>query len=463
MRARPLLVLIPYAVLLAFTISRHEPWFDEAQAWLLARDLGPLDLFLRYLRYEGHPGLWYSLLMIPAKLNAPYVTLSIISGLIAFLGVLVFVLYSPFPAWIKLLFPFSYFIVYQYAVVARSYVLLPILLFAAAVLARDLRRRMTLWILVLCLIANVSVDGVLISAGILCGYSIWRYWKVYAAYAAAVAWIAFEVWPKSDATFAVGYTTTFRDMTLQSLAMWNGSMTGVWPLTLIVVAISCWWFAKTGTLLPYLGATALLLCLSAVKYTKVWHEGAFFLTWVFAMWTSFDRQPARMSAVIAGAWIAVLGAHLYWSSSAIACDIEHNYSGSRELATYIKQEHLESRRIYAFGFHSMSILPYFPQNIFDNYNHKKNPSFWWWSGRNTMDDTLADVPRDRPDVIIFGIKTREQEQKAEELRSYLPNLGYRLVRRFDGQICWKAGTVAKDAKDAFDLYLAAPSDARPAP
>ncbi len=58
---------------------RHEPWADEAQAWLIAKDSSVLNLFLNQLRYESTPGLWHLLLMPFAKLGAPYWTMAALS------------------------------------------------------------------------------------------------------------------------------------------------------------------------------------------------------------------------------------------------------------------------------------------------------------------------------------------------------------------------------------------------
>jgi len=46
-----------YAFLVALGISRHEIWRDEAQAWLIVRDVGSLGELFHVLRYEGHPAL----------------------------------------------------------------------------------------------------------------------------------------------------------------------------------------------------------------------------------------------------------------------------------------------------------------------------------------------------------------------------------------------------------------------
>ena len=63
-----LILVLVYAGLTLYTLLHHEPWRDEAQAWLLARDLGPVEL-LHQLPMEGTPGLWHFLLMFLKFLN----------------------------------------------------------------------------------------------------------------------------------------------------------------------------------------------------------------------------------------------------------------------------------------------------------------------------------------------------------------------------------------------------------
>lgn len=61
-----------YALLVALTVHRHEPWADEAQSWLLARDASLTDLWGRLLHYEGTPGLWQTLVHALIRLGLSY-------------------------------------------------------------------------------------------------------------------------------------------------------------------------------------------------------------------------------------------------------------------------------------------------------------------------------------------------------------------------------------------------------
>jgi hypothetical protein len=55
-------MLLGYSAVVLWTLRYHEKWADEAQAWLIARDLDLRTMWFHELRYEGSPGLWHTLL-----------------------------------------------------------------------------------------------------------------------------------------------------------------------------------------------------------------------------------------------------------------------------------------------------------------------------------------------------------------------------------------------------------------
>jgi hypothetical protein len=131
-RALTVALFVAFAAQMALAVARHEPWFDEAQAWLIARDSGLWELFAERLRYEGSPGLWHLVLMPFAKLGLPYAAIGWIGAGCALVGAALLLRRGPFPLWVKAGLLFSWAIGYQYAAVARSYTLMPLLLFAIA-------------------------------------------------------------------------------------------------------------------------------------------------------------------------------------------------------------------------------------------------------------------------------------------------------------------------------------------
>ncbi|MDD6087294.1 MAG: hypothetical protein PUB74_05010, partial [Bifidobacterium boum] len=118
-------VLVAYLAVVITVMCFHEPWFDEAQSWLIARDCSWHDLLFSRTHYEGHPPLWWTLLAIPAKTGVPYeIGLKGVQLLTATLMIWLLVFRTALPEILKVVLPFTYFLCYQYGVTSRPYALL---------------------------------------------------------------------------------------------------------------------------------------------------------------------------------------------------------------------------------------------------------------------------------------------------------------------------------------------------
>lgn len=126
-------IILLYSVVNIVLLLHHEPWEDEAHTWLVARDLDIISIF-KQMAYDGTPALWYMLLVPFAKTGLPYMSEFILHLIIAVAAVTVFMLYAPFSKLMKVLFIFSYYMAYEYSIIARSYGLSILLLFSIAAL-----------------------------------------------------------------------------------------------------------------------------------------------------------------------------------------------------------------------------------------------------------------------------------------------------------------------------------------
>lgn len=109
-----------YAVTNLILVLLHEPWRDEIHAWLMAKELSVIDLFLES-RFDGHPILWHLLLMPFAKLNFPIITLNLISYLILLISTWVFLFKTEIPLPIKIFAIFTIPFTYTYSAISRNY------------------------------------------------------------------------------------------------------------------------------------------------------------------------------------------------------------------------------------------------------------------------------------------------------------------------------------------------------
>lgn len=458
------LILLIYTVLIFVVISVHEPWADEAQAWLLARDSNLFDLMFKNLRYEGHPGLWYLILVLPSKL-LPYRAISILSGLIAIAGVFVLLYYSPFPKIIKLLLPFSYFIFYQYGVIARSYVLLPILFFLIASVYQDKTTKIYQFTILVCLLAFTSVYTALVAISIMLIHLIdlirsrsdlnreliIKQIKAYLGFAFTIALIIIQLWQPEDSSFATTYNFDIRHFFELSSTVLNKATTEVKYLSAFVLILSLIWFWRRKLLLLYLISTLSVLALFSTKYYNSWHQGIIFLVWVFVMWVSFEKQKPRQNEgkftnvirkLVIISFLIVLGFHVFWAGSVSISDYRGPYSAAKDAVEYIKANNLGNKKSYATSFWTTAILPYFDENIFDNHNNGKKPAFWFWRKDNRRIENIEIILQAQPDLIIIGRPSASH--RAGRLVETSEITDYKFVGVFHGNLYWKNGIKEKN-------------------
>ncbi|WP_207493444.1 hypothetical protein [Aridibaculum aurantiacum] len=455
-------VLLIYIAVIAVGGFYHEPWMDEAQAWLLAKDASIKDIFFTYLKYEGTPGLWHLTLSIPAKLGLPYASLNIIAGLFSVAGVYVFVRFSPFSPAVKCLFPFTYFTLFQYGIIARSYCMIPLVIFSVAMVYHHRMNRPFLYMFLLFILANISAHTYLVAGGLVFLHflNIVAQWPwltneirknhalAIGAYGLLAGFVAFTLIPPRDHMLAAGINSDFFHFIDVSVDMIMGSLTynhlGYAPSIQLAVAavvflVTFFWLREKKMRSIYLFPLVLLCLLFSLKYKNLWHQGVLFYLWIFALWVSHSKHTMpvglRLTKAVNAVMILVFAVHTYWGIASIVYDIQNKYSGSRELVKYIKQNGYEGKKIFASGWKSASILPYFDNNIFYNYNNGSSNRFWIWSNENTTPmgagiRVMDSISINQPDLVILA-------------SHYIPSSkiisfeGYQVVDNFKGFLCWK--------------------------
>ena len=124
-------VFAAYLVFNGMLLIRHELWRDEANVWLIARELSPVQLFAE-IRYQGHPCLWYLLVMPLAKLGLPFQLIGVLSLAIMGTATGLFLWKAPFHIAVKSICVFSPMFTYFYACIARNYCLVALFLLLLA-------------------------------------------------------------------------------------------------------------------------------------------------------------------------------------------------------------------------------------------------------------------------------------------------------------------------------------------
>lgn len=444
-------------------VAVHEPWWDEAQAWLLARDASVGDLLSNDLAYEGHPPLWYLILMIPAKLGMPYKAINVTSALISIAGAAILLSLRSVPLLLRATIPFTFYSAYQYSVVSRSYVLIPPILFAIAALYAKRDERPVAFAALLALLSLVSVHGACLAAGLglLFVIDLWRgrldAKKITLSALAASALIltlaavtlVVVLWPRADLVTGGEINLSFGASRLAGVAAraWTENVApGLTIAPLLMAVLIAAWMWQRGVLLELVVLFAALLPISSMFFSR-WHEGLFFWAIVFVL-----LLPARAERTpllrIAGCTVmaGILALHCYWTARSLAYDIGSNFTGSRDAAAYIRTHGIDKTRLFGAGMRCLEVQPYFASNLFANYKTQGDKPFWNWSHANpwpypNLEPNYAVMSRwlhaqlaARPDFFLASSGFRGEGSYAVTLRG---RSDYREVARFSGGLFWK--------------------------
>lgn len=307
----------------------HEPFFDEAEAWQIARCVSLRTLFLETTHYEGHPPLWHLILMPLAKVGAPYeLSLTLVSLLFMGMTVLLILRYAPFPRLVRLLLPFTYFFFYQYGVISRVYC---VMTFAFVLLAMAYRRRNEKpgrYVAVLILLCFTQAYGLIIAGGLALVW-LWeigqgrmlraadkRIWWLAVLLAAALL-VIWMIMPRED-TFAMAsnvHETGQNSLAVRLIYMFlvlpaDAVLTDIYcdyailpraslPLSAlasgVVVGLLIWCLClyygkRKGTVLLLVIPYSLFAIFSAVVYVSIHHIGIGLLHFCFWCWVSMETD-----------------------------------------------------------------------------------------------------------------------------------------------------------------------------
>ena len=395
----------------AFTASHHEMWRDEIQAWLLARDSTSVFNLFANLKYEGHPGLWHLCLMPLSRITDSPVIMQMFHLLITSATVYLFVRYAPFNWFQKLLFCFGYFVIYEYAIVARNYALGMLLITVFCVFFRERYKRF-IWIgCVLFLLAHTSVHALIVTiaiGGALCCEYVFgsrfsqplnreitaigdkkHIWIGFALIGIGITTAVLQLNPPSDTGFAVAWhfnydpkrvnnivkliSRAYLPIPKTTLHFWGSNLLTTYPLfQAIQIPLCCFFilfsvllFIKRPTaLLIYLTGTFGLLTFFYIKYQgSIRHHGFLFLTFLMCCWiyrdspvlnfgkAEQDETDTVVSRVlnVAGTVVLTLLLICHAIGGVIATRMEHRhiFSYGKLTAEYIKSQDMQDHLIVA--------------------------------------------------------------------------------------------------------------------
>lgn len=459
--------------------AAHEPWFDEAQAWLIARDSSLYDLFAHRVRYEGTPGLWHALLWAAIRAGLPYAQFYLISAVCAIGGATIVLWRAPFPPLMRIGIVTSYFFAYQFSVLARSYSVDLIIVPLLAMWFAERGEKPIRYALAVGALANLNAHGFVAGAalGAELAWHLMRSGKL----TASRSWFALALlavlglfatacaWQPADNHFirhqhrdmfseAVSFIRQAfvdRFLIFSEAPVPNADCLAGFAITLVALLPLVKLIARGDARLASAGSITAVVVFSAVTYSGPWHSGLLFLLFVFALWISWPRHSNQVPKEALIALGVILGVQTIEAAESGIWDITHNFSSSKDAARELiaARQRDPSARLAAFGFKAFATQPYASRNQFANYkNGADRPSWLDWRrgeplepfGGNVAWKKVLDA---RPDAIVASLYGSGDPAP---LKPEACKVGYVETHRFHGTMIWRGSFLEDDSLSIFE-------------
>jgi hypothetical protein len=468
-------VLFAYSCVVLFTVHYHEKWADEAQAWLIARDSNLKTIWFYHSRYEGSPALWHTILWLLQRLfHASYDAMSYIGSLFAIGGVSLFIFKAPFPCFVRWPMVFTYFLIYQYAVIARPYTLMPLLCFLVALTFKDIKHpgRMT-WSLVF--LANLTLHGAIMAACFGLLYLVeaikqwprldqklrYRYVICIAVVASMFVFVAFVLKPPADS----GEFIVKRQMDLLpevvkqqihmptvstklAAALCGAFLDSLYPSVLFLMFAGIWCFRRRFFLVLVL-PVGLLLALYSIVHGYAHHHGTVLLAVISALWISWPTDQERFALCLTdkllmrgllASLIILCGVNIWDSIVVIQREYRFPYSGAQDAANYLKSVGADRTQIFGVNYGVVGVQPYFDHNIFANI-----PNAYFHHGLplagSGLDEPMLELSK--PEYVV--VYSTEPALLFKEGLSPLTSRGYEIVHFSDGYYLYKQAVYERES------------------
>jgi hypothetical protein len=151
-----------FAAVAVFGVYHHEMWRDEYQAWLIARNSHSLAELFRNCTYEGHPMFWHIILFGLTSITIKPFAMQLLNVAFGAGAVFLFSRFRQSSILQKILFAFSYYVLFEYTMITRYHSLTLFLVLLFCTLYQNRQKNFYWLCLLLVALANTSlIDNVI--------------------------------------------------------------------------------------------------------------------------------------------------------------------------------------------------------------------------------------------------------------------------------------------------------------
>ena len=415
-KIKPRKIWIIYGIVFAafvcmgvFAGLHHEPWADEAQSWLIARDTNNLIDLLKAVKYEGTLPTWHLINKAFQLAGLDYDHIFVIPLVFSAIGVIL-LFFTDAPLWSKIMLPFSFFVVYQNSVVARQYAMVFPAMMLIVIFYRKRFDVPVRYHLALFLLALTSSYGVVVS----CSFMLWDfigmarkrfsdplYKKTVIPFfvtGIVIVVMSYLTLPPDDCSM---YLTQFpfAQNASKALLFDIGNSIVQYVFLAFVLLLLVYYFRHV--LVRFLVIFAPLIIFMNIVYQREWHMTYLFFLIVSLMIIFYEdfKKPVKPvektgNRIAGGIVTVLLAVQCFTGFYSIFYDYRYDYSASKEIAEYLTPYVESGAVIERSGFDTISVSPYFDHSIYSNDILGKTYYIWSYSVPNDQ------LTVEEPDVIV---------------------------------------------------------------
>ncbi len=391
-----ILIIALYIFITVFTMFHHEIWRDEAQVWLVVRDLNLFGI-IDHVRYEGHPLLWYMIVLPFAKLGLPVIFMQAVSLIFMIAAALIFVFKSPFNIITKISILFSTAFIYWLSIISRNYSLIPFFVFTTALLYPKQKTHPYFYAISLALLSQTHVltSAFCAGMGILFGYEniiknkenkekfVWPLLIIFLP----LIILCLYIFSSQNQNASIvnfnehGEKTLWKSFTSMLVYTYGyvSNVKGFFITALLLICSAVIFVENKKLFAVFLTSFVYQICV----YTYIWQSSSekaalFFVILIFCFWLILNtKKLSKPKQIVYNLLlITIFGINTGLGINLVKNDISYDYSGSKNTAKFIKENiNKEDTIITNNPVFTSSIAAYLPDRKFYYEKEKRFVTF----------------------------------------------------------------------------------------
>ncbi|RKS00802.1 hypothetical protein [Flavobacterium sp. 102] len=405
-----LLLTAIYFVVSLIGILHHELWLDEAHHYLLARDSNSFLELIQNTRYEGHPILWNSLLYGLTRFTLNPFWMQYLHILISTSVVFLFLRKAPLSLVFKTLFIFGYFMLFEYNLISRNYILGVLFLFLAASVFEKRKEKFVLLCVYLALAANIhlmfsviafALFLTLLSENYLNKELFKRVYTIgYLVFGIGLLLTIIQIIPPDDTRFfdriegmqlgekfIKGFISFFKAIVtipdFTTIHFWNSNLlvnlskpiTAVLGLLTYCIPLLLFYKNRKVLFFVYIGLIGVQIFFFVTQMSATRYDGMNYFIIIIGLWIEryYPSEDYKIRDYLSS-WkltllkkpiiYSILIIHLFSGFYAYAMDYNYPFTSSKKAIDYLKEKKLNLNEIITITCDGTAISPYLEKKVY---------------------------------------------------------------------------------------------------